>query len=99
MERLFGYLVYTIEHKKVHIYDLFAEKDASAFGLFKRIAKIAKKNDCIGRYIRLSEMTPIIKVFTKCNYFDAKRRTFVFVKFKKEFHLDHWEFFSGDRNI
>jgi len=97
--RLFGYLAYRIADKQMHIYDLFAEKDAFTFGLLKRVAKIAQKNNCIGIYVRLSEMTPMIKVFKKCNYFDAMDRAPIFVKFKEELNLDHWEFFSGDRNI
>jgi hypothetical protein len=97
---LSGYLAYTITDNRMHIYDVFSIKETAVYGLLKEVTKIAKKNDCIAIYVRLSETTPLIRVFKKCNYLDARDNAPIYVQYKKkELDLDHWEFYSGDRNI
>jgi hypothetical protein len=98
-KRLSGYLVYTIVDNRIHIYDLFAQTNASAFGLLKRVAKLGRKNSTVGVYVWLSDTIPFINIFKKCGYFMTGDKSPIFIYYREKLNFRQWNFLSSDRNI
>lgn len=97
--RLTGYVAYTMEDDRLHIHDLFADTNLSAYQLLNRVRKIARRNACVGIYVALGGMNPFIRAFRKCCYYDTGDKAPILIYGNEKHNFSTWDFFSGDRNI
>jgi len=94
-----GYLVYTIEKRKLRIFDMVALHARYANKLLSKIIHIAQANQCVGVYIRLTLNNPWVKIVKKHCFFDTGDRDSLLFLGNNKILLHPWQFYTGDRNI
>ncbi len=96
---LSGYLVYKVEDRRIHLYDIFCKDEISVLSLISMLTHIGFRDNCIGIYIRLLEQNPLLPLLRKCRFIDTRDKATVFMYSNKPIDISGWDFFSGDRNI
>ena len=96
---LSSYLVYAVEDRRIHLYDIFCKDEISVLSLINMLAHIGFRDNCIGIYIRLLEQNPLLPLLRRCRFIDTRDKASVFMYSNKTIDLSGWDFFSGDRNI
>lgn len=96
---LLGFIVFSIEGKKMEVFDIFALSENATDMLLKKTILIARNDKCQAIYIRLSESNPLFGRLKYFGFVDSKTDVDILAYGESKNYYMKWSFFEGDRNI
>jgi hypothetical protein len=94
-----GIFITTTSNKKLVIYDIIGNDNKTIYAIVKHLKSIANNNHCRGIYFSVNKKCYLNNILSRCNFFDTKDSTEVYIYPDKNKWISERCFTSADRNI
>jgi|WetSurMetagenome_2_1015567.scaffolds.fasta_scaffold00012_132 hypothetical protein len=94
-----GFVVFTVEHGKLHLHDMAAMNENAMDNLLLKAINTGRAEHCVSVNIEIFQSNPLMSFLKKFGFFDAKKDFVVFACSEKPWPNSGCHIFSGDRNI
>lgn len=98
-EDLSGFIAFTIDQRRLLIFDLMTVDKKSAYKLLKKIIGIGRNEKCLSVNAEILESNALFPILRSCRFFDAKNYAALYSFGEFDWPSQNCNFFAGDRNI